>query len=138
MYTHLQLSSRLSKSSVVPKEDVKVELSSFLLQDKVLENSSCYLKGAPYLGSLPFNMITKHDANLFMVAHASTFCFFCQRIIIPVWYTNKFTIIDFTIYTRLFLVKLKNIVDGPILHSKSIVDGSILHCKAKVCVFSKI
>ena len=80
MYTHLQLSSRLSKSSVVLKEDVKVELSSFLLQDKILENSSCYLRVAPYLGSLPFNMITKHDANLFMVAHASTFCFFCQRI----------------------------------------------------------
>ena len=81
MYTHLQLSSRLSKSSVVLKEYVKVELSSFLLQDKILENSSCYLKAPPpYLGSFPFNMITKHDANLFMVAHASTFCFFCQRI----------------------------------------------------------
>ena len=70
-------------------------------------------------------------------------------LFIPVWYTNKITIIDFTIYTQLFLVKLKSIVDGPILHSKSIVDGpilhsksvvdgSILHCKAKVCVFSKI
>ena len=58
-------------------------------------------------------------------------------------------IIDFTIYTQLFLVKLrsvedgpilhpKSVVDGPILHSKSVVDGSILHCKAKVCVFSKI
>ena len=57
---------------------------------------------------------------------------------IPAWYINKFTIIDCTIYTQLFLVKLKSIVDGPILHSKSIVDGSILHCKAKVCVFSKI
>ena len=68
---------------------------------------------------------------------------------IPAWYTDKVTIIDFTIYTRFFLVKLKSvvdgpilhsksIVDGPILHSKSIVDGSILHCKAKVCVFSKI
>ena len=57
---------------------------------------------------------------------------------IPAWYINKFTIIDFTIYTRLFLVKLKSVVDGPILHSKSVVDGSILHCKAKVCVFSKI
>ena len=34
-------------------------------------------------------------------------------------------------------MKLKSIVDGPILHSKSIVDGSILHCKAKICVFSK-
>ena len=58
--------------------------------------------------------------------------------IIPAWYINKFTIIDFTIYTQLFLVKLKSVVDGPILHSKSVVDGSILHCKAKVCVFSKI
>ena len=77
---------------------------------------------------------------------------------IPVWYTNKITIIDFTIYTQLFLVKLKSVVDGPILHfksvvdgpilhsksvvdgpilhSKSVVDGSILYCKAKVCVFS--
>ena len=66
---------------------------------------------------------------------------------IPVRYTNKITIIDFTIYTQLFLVKLKivvdgpilhskSVVDGPILHSKSVVDGSILHCKAKVCVFS--
>ena len=65
------------KSSVVLKEDVKVELSSFLLQDKVLENSSCYLKGTvPYLGYLPFNMITKHDANLFMVVHASTYILF--------------------------------------------------------------
>ncbi len=35
-------------------------------------------------------------------------------------------------------MKLKSVVDGPILHSKSVVDGSILHCKAKVCVFSKI
>ena len=70
-------------------------------------------------------------------------------LIIPAWYINKFTIINFTIYTRLFLVKLKrvvegpilnskSVVDGPILHSKSVVDGSILHCKAKVCVFSKI
>ena len=79
---------------------------------------------------------------------------------IPVWYTNTITIIDFTIYTQLFLVKLKSVVDGPILHfksvvdgpilhsksvvdgpilySKSVVDGSILHCEAKVCVFSKI
>ena len=57
---------------------------------------------------------------------------------IPVWYTNKITIIDFTIYTQLFLVKLKSVVDGPILHSKSVVDRSILHCKAKVWVFSKI
>ena len=56
---------------------------------------------------------------------------------IPVWYTNEITIIDFTIYTRLFLVKLKSVVDRPILHSKSIVDRSILHCKAKACVFSK-
>jgi hypothetical protein len=56
----------------------------------------------------------------------------------PAWYINKFTIIDFTIYTLLFLVKLKSVVDGLILHSKSVVDGSILHCKAKVCVFSKI
>ena len=59
-------------------------------------------------------------------------------LVIPAWYINKFTIIDFTIYTQLFLVKLKSVVDGPILHSKSVVDGSILHCKAKVCVFSKI
>jgi len=69
------------------------------------------------------------------------------RLGIPAWYINKFTIIDFTIYTRLFLVKLKRVVDGPILHSKSVVDGpilhsksvvdrSILHSKAKVCVFS--
>ena len=51
--------------------------------------------------------------------------------------TNKITIIDFTIYTQLFLVKkLKSVVDGPILHSKSVVDGSILYCNAKVCVFS--
>ena len=26
----------------------------------------------------------------------------------------------------------KSVVDGPILHSKSVVDGSILHSKAKV------
>ena len=51
---------------------------------------------------------------------------------IPAWYINKFTIIDFTIYTPLFPVKLKSVVDGPIFHSKSVVDGSILHCKAKV------
>ena len=44
--------------------------------------------------------------------------------------------VDFTIYTQLFLVKLKSVVDGPILHSKSVVDRSILHSKAKVCVFS--
>ena len=73
----------------------------------------------------------------------------CRAGCIPVWYTNNFTTIDFTIYTRLFLVKLKSIVDRPILHSKSIldgpilhtecvVDGSILHCKAKICVFIKI
>ena len=31
--------------------------------------------------------------------------------------------VDFTIYTQLFLVKLKSVVDGPILHSKSVVDG---------------
>ena len=72
-----------------------------------------------------------------------------HSLVIPAWYINKFTIIDFTIYTQLFLVKLKSVVDGPILHSKSVVDGpilhsksvvdgSILHCKAKVCVFSKI
>ena len=72
-----------------------------------------------------------------------------MALIIPVWYTNKITIIYFTIYTQLFLVKLKSIVDGPILHSKTIVDGPILHsksiadgsilnCKAKVCVCSKI
>ena len=79
MYTHLQLSFRLSKSSVVLKEDGKVELSKFLLQDKILENSSCCLKEAPYLGPLLFNMITKHDANLFMVAYASTFCFFLSK-----------------------------------------------------------
>ena len=60
------------------------------------------------------------------------------RFIIPAWYINIYTIIDFTIYTRLFLVKLKSVVDGPILHSKSVVDGSILHCKAKFCAFSKI
>ena len=30
----------------------------------------------------------------------------------------------------------KSIVGGPILHSESVVDGSILHCEAKVCVFS--
>ena len=37
-------------------------------------------------------------------------------LIIPVWYNNKITIIDFTIYTQLFLVKLKSIVDGPFQH----------------------
>ena len=69
------------------------------------------------------------------------------RFNIPAWYINRFTIIDFTIYTRFFLVKLKivvdgpilhskSVVDGPILHSKSVVDGSILHSKAKVCIFS--
>ena len=42
------------------------------------------------------------------------------------------------IYAWFFSVKIKIVVDGPILHSKSVVDGSILHCKAKVCVFSKI
>ena len=35
-------------------------------------------------------------------------------------------------------MKLKRVVDGPILHSKRVVDGSILHSKAKVCIFSKI
>ena len=70
--------------------------------------------------------------------HCFTWTQFCCTLLIPSWYINKFTIIDFTIYTRLFLVKLKSVVDGPILHSKSVVDGSILHCKAKVCVFSKI
>ena len=30
----------------------------------------------------------------------------------------------------------KSVVDRPILHSKSVIDGSILHCEAKVCVFS--
>ena len=51
----------------------------------------------------------------------------CNRcgLVIPAWYINKFTIIDFTIYTRFFLVKLKSVVDGPILHSKSVVDGPI-------------
>ena len=33
--------------------------------------------------------------------------------------------IDFTIYTRLFLVKLKSVVDGPILHTKNVVDRPI-------------
>ena len=42
---------------------------------------------------------------------------------IPVWYTNKITIIDFSIYTRFLFVKLKIVADGPILHSKSVVDG---------------
>ena len=46
----------------------------------------------------------------------------CRAGCIPVWYTNNFTTIDFTIYTRLFLVKLKSIVDRPILQNKSIVD----------------
>ena len=45
------------------------------------------------------------------------------RLNIPVWYIDKITIIDFTIYTQLFLVKLKSVVGGPILHSKSVVDG---------------
>ena len=53
-------------------------------------------------------------------------------LLIPAWYINKFTIIDFTIYTQLFLVKLKSVVDGPILHSKSVVDGPILHSKSVV------
>ena len=35
-------------------------------------------------------------------------------------------------------MKLKSVVDGPILHSKSVVDGLILHCKAKIGAFSKI
>ena len=83
-----------------------------------------------------------------------------SALTIPAWYINKFPIIDFTVYTWFFLVKLKSVVDGPILHyksvvdgpilhsksavdgsilhSKSVVDGTILHCKAKVCVFSKI
>ena len=60
------------------------------------------------------------------------------RLGIPVWYTNKITIIYFTIDTWLFHVKLKIVVDGPILHSISILDRPILHCKAKVCIFSKI
>ena len=51
---------------------------------------------------------------------------------IPVWCTKKIIIIDFTIYTQLFLVKFKSVVDGPILHSKSIVDGPILHSKSDV------
>jgi hypothetical protein len=34
-------------------------------------------------------------------------------VFIPVWYTDKITIMDFTIYTWLFLVKLKSVVDGP-------------------------
>ena len=44
---------------------------------------------------------------------------------IPVWYTNKITIIDFTIYTRFLFVKLKIVADGP-----------ILHCKFGILVFS--
>ena len=28
-------------------------------------------------------------------------------------------------------MKLKSVVDGPILHSKSVVEGPILHCKEK-------
>ena len=36
------------------------------------------------------------------------------------------------IYTQLFLVKLKSIIDGPILHPKSVVDGPILHPKSVV------
>ena len=51
---------------------------------------------------------------------------------IPVWYTNKITIIDFTIFTQLSLVKLKSVVDGPILHSKSVVEGPILRSKSVV------
>ena len=35
-----------------------------------------------------------------------------KALAIPVWYTNKITIIDFDIYTQLFLVKLKRVVDG--------------------------
>ena len=45
------------------------------------------------------------------------------KFTIPAWYINKCTIIDFTIYIPLFLVKLKSVVDGPIIHSKSVVDG---------------
>ena len=55
-------------------------------------------------------------------------CFYTQDrfgFFIPAWYINKFTIIDFTIYTWFFLVKLKIVVDGPILHSKCIVDRPI-------------
>ena len=36
------------------------------------------------------------------------------KLNIPVWHTNRITIIDFTIYTLLFLAKLKSVVDGPI------------------------
>ena len=36
------------------------------------------------------------------------------------------------------ILQSKSVVDRPILHSKSIVDRSILHCKAKVCAFSKV
>ena len=85
--------------------------------------------------SIPIGSSNKFTKKLVKMLHQN-----CNRcgLVIPAWYINKFTIIDFTIYARLFLVKLKSIVDGPILHSKSVVDGSILHCKAKVCVFSKI
>jgi hypothetical protein len=38
---------------------------------------------------------------------------FVIKLGIPVWYTNKITIIDFTIYTQLLLVKIKSVVDGP-------------------------
>ena len=40
---------------------------------------------------------------------------FTGQKIIPVWYTNKITIIDFTIYTWFFLVKLKIVVHRPTL-----------------------
>ena len=38
---------------------------------------------------------------LFLVLEKSSIIQICSRVIIPVWYTNKITIIDFTIHTRL-------------------------------------
>ena len=60
-------------------------------------------------------------------------CLRCRvGLFIPEWYTNKITIIDFTIYTQFLFLKLKIVVDGPILHSKSIVDRPILHSNSIV------
>ena len=98
-----------------------------------------------HLNKFCFQHVCKWYANIF--CGQVTYEIKLSWLSIPVWYTNKIPIIDFTIYTQLFLVKLKSVVDGPILHSKSVVDGpilhsksvvdgSILHSKAKVCVFS--
>ena len=54
-------------------------------------------------------------------------------LIIPVWYNNKITIIDFTIYTQLFLVKLKRVVDGPFQYGILIILSSYFAKNTNFC-----